>query len=186
MSLSRSPAVDHVSLLYALLEDVHRTRRLRTRYTIRIHPLLKTCFSRLEELSDVLAGLLPLHLPPLPPSERRSFAVVVNKRGQHELLHRGAVIECVVAKVGSGWFVDLEAPDVVVLVEVATRMAGVGIVERWQHFHRFNVRAMAEEGYKEQSTGASTEPLQTVESQKTVQPEGDPAPAPSAAIGNGR
>ena len=146
----RDDAVEHVQLLYSMLDDVSRTHRLYTRYTIRMHPLLRTCFSR---LSDILAALTPILRQRTPAlaadSPPRTFAIVFNKRGQHEQLHRAEVIQAVAKEVGSGWKVDLDEPQLVVLIEVATRMTGVGVVERWGELHKFNVRAMAEEGYKD-------------------------------------
>ena len=159
---SRDEAVDHVQLLYSMLDDVTRTHRLYTRYTIRIHPLLSTCFSRLTELMALLTPILRQRTPPLPPdAPPRTFAVVFHKRGHHEQLHRAEVIEAVAKEVGSGWKVNLDEPQVVVLVEVATRMAGVGVVERWGELHKFNVRAMAEEGYKASTPAGGQEPEPT-------------------------
>ena len=168
---SRSASLDHPALLYRMLDDVLTTHRLHTRYTIRIHPLLRTCFSRLEDLTAVLHPLLQQHMPALGAGEGKTFAVVMNKRSANESLQRAEVIEAVVSRVGAGWTVDLDEPDTVVLVEVATRMAGVGILQRWKQLHKFNVRALAEsagKGVEEQKDGsAAAAPEPKVSAKKT-------------------
>ena len=147
---SRHRSLDHSALLLRMLDELAATRRLHTRYTVRVHPLLRTCFARLPDVEAALAPLLATHLPPLPEGGGgRTFAVVLNKRSSNEALQRAAVIEAVVTRVGRGWTVDLERPDVVVLVEVATRMAGVGILHRWHELCKYNVRAMAESSAEE-------------------------------------
>ena len=168
---SRDSAVDHIQLLYTMLTDLTHTRQLHTRYTIRMHPLHRTCFSRPDDLYDIaqplLASLLPA-LPTLPtphadsptqpPSARhRTFSIQLNKRGNHSLFDRNEVIGKLASLWQPGWTVDLEQPALVCLVEVCGRMAGIGLVERWQEFQKFNVRAMGEAVYRDAQGGGKSE-----------------------------
>ena len=159
---SRDAAVDHVQLLYRMLAELTHTRRLHTRYTIRVHPLHRTCFSRPDDLyaiaGPLLASLLPA-LPTAPPAGgRRTFSVQLNRRGNNALFERDAVIGRLASMWERGWKVDLDAPSVVCVVEVCGRMAGLGLVERWSEFQKFNVRALGEAVYRDgQSAGEQGE-----------------------------
>ena len=155
---SRDAAVDHVQLLYRMLAELTASRRLHTRYTIRMHPLHRTCFSRPDDLyaiaQPLLASLLPA-LPTTPPTAgRRTFSVQLNRRGNNALFERDAVIGRLASMWERGWKVDLDAPSVVCVVEVCGRMAGLGLVERWSEFQKFNVRTLGEAVYRDgQSAG---------------------------------
>ena len=160
---SRSAAIDHLQLLYRMLADITITKRLHTRYTIRIHPLHRTCFSRPEDLYATATPLLAQLLPTLPTPQptataqqqqqptaaERTFSIQLNKRGSHALFDRDAVIKQLASQWVKGWSVDLDEPAVVCVVEVCGRMAGIGVVERWQEFRKFNVRALGESVYRD-------------------------------------
>ena len=161
---SRDTAVDHIRLLYRMLTELTATKRLHTRYTIRMHPLHRTCFSRSDDLyaiaQPLLASLLPaLPTPPPQPQSQphaahRTFSIQLNKRGNHALFERNEVIGKLASMWERGWTVDLDSPSVVCIVEVCGRMAGVGLVERWHEFQKFNVRALGEAVYRDgQSVG---------------------------------
>ena len=157
---SRDAAVDHLQLLYRMLADITATKRLHTRYTIRIHPLHKTCFSRPEDLyttaQPLLSALLPaLPTPPQPsqPAPSRTFSIQLTKRGNHAQFDRDDTIRQLAGMWERGWVVDLDGASVVCVVEVCGRMAGVGLVERWKEFMKFNVRALGEAVYRDGEEG---------------------------------
>jgi hypothetical protein len=110
----------------------------------------------------------------------------MNKRTCNDALQRADVIEAVVSRVGAGWTVDLDEPQVVVLVEVATRMAGVGILQRWQELHKFNVRALAESGgveeVKDGSSAAASSPAQEAAKQAKAVRAAKKALTPAAKV----
>ena len=157
---SRDTAVDHLQLLYSMLADIAATKRLHTRYTIRMHPLHRTCFSRPDDLYTTAQPILATLLPtlPTPPTTtpagpataaHRTFSIQLNKRGSNAQFDRNEVITKLASMWERGWTVDLDEPAVVCLVEVCGRMAGIGVVERWQEFHKFNVRALGEVVYRD-------------------------------------
>ena len=164
---SRHTAVDHIALLYRMMTDITSTKRLYTRYTIRIHPLHRTCFSRPDDLYAIAQPLLASLLPALPtrqqpqqptqPATPRTFSIQLNKRGNHALFDRNNVITKLASMWERGWTVDLDEPSVVCVVEVCGRMAGIGLVERWHEFNKFNVRALGEEVYRNGQSGEKIE-----------------------------
>ena len=176
---SRDAAVDHLQLFYTVLTDLTVTKRLHTRYTIRMHPLHRTCFSRPDDLyaiaQPIFDTLLPnLPTPPQPPlsdtAARRTFSIQLNKRGNHALFDRNEVISKLASHWQRGWTVDLDEPAVVCVVEVCGRMAGIGLVERWQEFQKFNVRALGEAVYRD---GASAGDSETATTEKAVGAENE-------------
>ena len=127
-----------------MLSDLLLTGRLRTRCTIRMHPLHRTAFSHMPDFLSLLSSTLAPFLSSLPAST--TYAVVLNRRGHHSVMQRDPIIAAVGAEVGGRWRVDLDRPQLVVLVEVITRMCGVGVIEDgWQEMRQCNVRAIGDE-----------------------------------------
>lgn len=144
---SRDATIDVVILVQSMLHDIRLSQRLQTRYSIRIEVMHRTCFARMNELMNIAQTVIDQHFNIHQYSSPPAYAIIFNKRGQNETMERMTVIEKVAAIVGQRGTVDLTSPHIVIIIQVATRMSAVGIVNQWKELCKYNIRVLADEVY---------------------------------------
>ncbi|KAG1744043.1 uncharacterized protein EDB91DRAFT_1236597 [Suillus paluster] len=138
--MSCKPPVDPVKLVMKHVENVQRTGVTRTKYTHRLIPVSGSCVANLPELHSLCRRTIA------------AFCAQENSEGQykvelrvrnHNTLTRMEIIQEVAKCMPSNYIVDLDNPEVFVLVEVFKSVFGVSVVEDYYRFQKFNVMELA-------------------------------------------
>jgi tRNA acetyltransferase TAN1 len=143
--MSCKPPVDPVKLVMKHVENVQETGVTRTKYTHRLTPVSGTCVANLPELHSLCRRTVTAYCAQENGEESpnaRKYKVELRVRN-HNTLTRMEIIQEVAKCMPSNYTVDLDDPDVFVLVEVFKSTFGVSIVEDYYRFQKFNVMELA-------------------------------------------
>ncbi|KIK36540.1 hypothetical protein CY34DRAFT_811230 [Suillus luteus UH-Slu-Lm8-n1] len=154
--ISCKPPVDPVQLILQHIKNVHETGVTRTKYTHRLTPVSGTCVANLPELHSLcrrtVAEYCARHNHNNSESDgdgdgdgsprARKYKIELRIRN-HNTLTRMEIIQEVARCMPAGYIVDLDDPEVFVLVEVFKSTFGMSIVEDYYRFQKFNVMELA-------------------------------------------
>ena len=145
-----------------MMRSLAASRRMCTRYSVKVEPIERTCFSKLDELKALSAKIIGAFFDKL--TSPTTYAVELIRRGHNSQLERDTVVHMIAALVprGRGHTVDLKKPRVTILVQIATRLAGIAVIDEYAAMHKFNIRAIGEG--RQTLTETTTPPLQTLPS----------------------
>ncbi|KAG1831928.1 hypothetical protein DFJ58DRAFT_823653 [Suillus subalutaceus] len=143
--MSCKPPVDPVKLVMKHVENVQETGVTRTKYTHRLTPVSGTCVANLPEIHSLCRRTVTAYCAQENTEgspKARKYKVELRVRN-HNTLTRMEIIQEVAKCMPSNYTVDLDDPDVFVLVEVFKSTFGVSIVEDYYRFQKFNVMELA-------------------------------------------
>ncbi|KAG1775287.1 hypothetical protein EV702DRAFT_455289 [Suillus placidus] len=143
--ISCKPPVDPVKLVMKHVDNVQKTGVTRTKYTHRLTPVSGTCVANLPELHSLCRRTVAAYCAQENSEgspRARKYKVELRVRN-HNTLTRMEIIQEVAKCMPSNYTVDLDNPDVFVLVEVFKSTFGVSIVEDYYRFQKFNVMELA-------------------------------------------
>jgi len=137
------PRVDPVHLVKAMLTDIKDSHsNLRTRFSARLQPVATTCFSSQEELVQVAKPLIDKAFAEF--SKDKSYAIEFKRHGQNKQMDRMQCINAVAKLVPEGFKVNLNAPDIVICIDIIRRFTTLSIVTQYQELKKFSIRGMAD------------------------------------------
>lgn len=143
--MSCKPPVDPVQLVMKHVENVQETGVTRTKYTHRLTPVSGTCVANLPEIHSLCRRTVTAYCAQENSEgspRARKYKIELRVRN-HNTLTRMDIIQEVAKCMPSNYTVDLDDPDVFVLVEVFKSTFGVSIVEDYYRFQKFNVMELA-------------------------------------------
>ncbi|KAH0833060.1 F-actin capping protein [Lanmaoa asiatica] len=164
--ISCRPPIDPVKLIVTHAEDVRKTGAARTKYGYRRsmdHPITSLTRSRYTHRLIPVSGSCVANLPEIHSLCRRIFASFFAETDRstetpqihkykielrvrnHNTLTRMSIIEEIAKCMPENYVVDLDNPDVFVLVEVFKSVCGVSILRDYYRLHKFNVMTLANE-----------------------------------------
>ncbi|KAF8910554.1 hypothetical protein CPB84DRAFT_1763965 [Gymnopilus junonius] len=136
----KSP-VDPVELVVKYIKSVQETGVTHTRYVHRLVPVSGTCIANLPEIQalckKVLKDFFDKHS-----NVTYKYKIELRVRN-HTTIPRPTLIQNIAQCVPEGHTVDLENPQIFVLVEVFKSICGVSVVEDYYQLHKFNVAEIA-------------------------------------------
>jgi len=136
----KSP-IDPVKLVATHVENVQKTGVTRTRYTHRLIPVSDTCLANIPEMKSLCRRIFALFFAK-DTEKKYSYKIDLRVRN-HNTLPRPTIIQEVASCVPEGHTVDLENPEVFILVEVFKSVCGISIVQDYYRFQKFNVMEIA-------------------------------------------
>ncbi|KIK16105.1 hypothetical protein PISMIDRAFT_30940 [Pisolithus microcarpus 441] len=145
--ISCEPPVDPVRLVTTHVQNVQQTGITKTRYTHRLTPVSGTCFAGLPEIHSLCRHVFPRFFAEnggSDPPRTHKYKIELRIRN-HSTLTRMEVIQEVAKCVPESYMVDLDDPEVFVLVEVFKNVCGVSILKDFYRLQKFNVMALANE-----------------------------------------
>ncbi|KAG2067483.1 hypothetical protein BDR04DRAFT_1105010 [Suillus decipiens] len=144
--ISCKPPVDPVKLVMQHVDNVQKTGITRTKYTHRLTPVSGTCVANLPELHSLCRRTVTAYCAQENTDSgsprARKYKVELRVRN-HNTLTRMEIIQEVAKCMPPNYTVDLDNPDVFVLVEVFKSTFGMSIVENYYRFQKFNVMELA-------------------------------------------
>ncbi|KAI0346523.1 hypothetical protein BDW22DRAFT_1352636 [Trametopsis cervina] len=147
----KSP-VDPLALVVKHVETVLETGVTKTRYAQRLTPVSGTCVTNIQEIKTLCARLLEPHFADAAAGPKFSYKIELRMRN-HNTLTRQTIIEELAKCVPAEHKVNLENPEVFILVEIFKSVCGIGIVKDYYKLQKFNVMEIAksnEAGDKEE------------------------------------
>jgi tRNA acetyltransferase TAN1 len=127
--------VDPVKLVETILNDLQTKQQYRTRHVNRILPLSIVCHATLLDIAKTTKQLMDTMKP------EETFALMPRIRFT-ESISRNVLIDHVAKQVTNK--VDLESPDVVVILEIFKNVCGVGLVRDYYKLKKFNLYELVE------------------------------------------
>lgn len=128
--------MDPVRLVAQHVENVISSGVTRTRYTHRLTPVSASCPTNLQEIQSLFTRLLTPLLSE--ESESRTYKIELRIRN-HSTLKRPVVLQELAKCVPEKHKVNLENPEVFVLVEMFKSVCGISVVEDYYRLQKFNV-----------------------------------------------
>jgi tRNA(Ser,Leu) C12 N-acetylase TAN1 len=133
------PPWDPIGTVRHIVSDLEKNSKtvLSSRFVTRMIPIQATCFASVEELRSTSQALIKKYLPPA----TKTFAISA-KRRMCDNITRGQIIDTVAQLVLDEipeCKVQLENPEVTVVVEICKTMCGVSVVQRCEEFRNFNL-----------------------------------------------
>ncbi|KAG1745555.1 hypothetical protein EDD22DRAFT_744870, partial [Suillus occidentalis] len=147
--ISCKPPVDPVKLVLQHIKNVHETGVTRTKYTHRLTPVSGTCLANLPELHSLCRRTVAEYCARRQnyndndnnnsggdtSPQTRKYKIELRIRN-HNSLTRMEIIQEVAGCMPEGYVVDLDEPEVFVLVEVFKSTFGMSIVEDYYRFQK--------------------------------------------------
>ncbi|KAJ3078721.1 THUMP domain-containing protein 1, partial [Quaeritorhiza haematococci] len=116
-----SPPINPVQLLSHILTDLSQKQSIKqtkkTRYTLRLHPIQETCYANMKDILEMAGRILKPWFHDGEKSEGVKYAIVPKIRN-NDKIDRKELIDAIAAEVGTKHKVDLEKPDLCIIVEV--------------------------------------------------------------------
>ncbi|GAB5356241.1 hypothetical protein AAMO2058_000274000 [Amorphochlora amoebiformis] len=132
-----------------LMRHTLTTKHQETRFTHKILPMSHTCLSSMENLKKIAREAIDQFFAPEKETAKKAetknstFAVMYKTRGsKNQKMDRMDVINAVVDCMPEGFSVNLDNPDVSVLVQVIGRLTGVAVVAGFNSLSGFNIRTL--------------------------------------------
>jgi tRNA(Ser,Leu) C12 N-acetylase TAN1 len=133
------PPWDPIETVRHIMSDLEKNSKtvLSSRFVTRMIPIQATCFASVEELRSTSQALIKKYLPPA----TKSFAIEA-KRRMCDNITRGQIIDTVAQLVLDAipeCKVQLENPEVTIVVEICKSMCGISVIQRCAEFRNFNL-----------------------------------------------
>ncbi|PPQ91724.1 hypothetical protein CVT25_012865 [Psilocybe cyanescens] len=161
--ISCKPPVDPVELVVKYIQSVQESGITRTRYVHRLVPVSGSCVANLPEIQSLCRKVFKDFFDKHPDTSFK-FKIELRVRN-HTTIPRPVLIQSVAQCVPEGHSVDLQDPQIFLLVEVFKSICGVSVVEDYYQLHKFNVTEIAkrndqpqEESRISSSAGKPVEP----------------------------
>ena len=111
--------MDPVDVCADCLKEVRDTGRTKTKYLVRLTPVLATCYAKYEDIAKAVQPLLDKYLGES--TEATSYCIVYKKRSNDEI-DRLELIKKIADKVDKKHTVDLTMPKKTILIDVMTNV----------------------------------------------------------------
>ncbi|KAF9223739.1 hypothetical protein BS17DRAFT_672848, partial [Gyrodon lividus] len=145
--ISCRPPVDPVKLIVTHAENVQKTGVTRTKYTHRLIPVSGSCVANLPEIHSACRRTFApffAHDEGTDPPQTHKYKIELRIRN-HSTLTRMDIIEEVAKCMPDNYTVDLDDPEVFVLVEVFKSVCGVSVLRDYYKLQKFNVMTLSNE-----------------------------------------
>ncbi|KAJ7932680.1 hypothetical protein B0H13DRAFT_1592930 [Mycena leptocephala] len=150
--ISCKPPIDPVKLVMKHVHDVEATGLTHTRYSLRFSPVVASCVTNLPEIQTLCRTVLE---PFFGESVDQKFKYKIELRiRNHTTLSRLALIEAIAQCVPEGHIVDLDDPELFIIVEVFKSICGVSVVRDYYKLQKFNVVEIANTHASENPTAS--------------------------------
>lgn len=128
-----------------VVKQVKATGHTKTKYAVRMTPVLASSYASIDNISKAVEPLLSEYLGA--GAEATSYSIVFKKRSND--LNRVELIDKVAGMVDKKHKVDLTTPKICLLVDVLTNNCLLGIAYDYFGLRKFNIQELAGIGIKE-------------------------------------
>ncbi|CAI6363227.1 unnamed protein product [Macrosiphum euphorbiae] len=128
---------DPCELMYKILEDIERTKVQKTKFLLRMLPIMVTCKANITSITSTCAILLPKYFS----TEPTTFAIMFNHRYNNSVPRDKVIDELANQVVSFGQHtVDLSGgAKMTIIVEVVKSVCCLSVVRDYARFCKFNL-----------------------------------------------
>ena len=125
-------------LVENILSDMRETKTQKSRFILRLLPILGTCKAYEKNIEEMASNILSVNLTTLPGS---SYSVLFKTRNNNQVKRDDIfrIIGSVMRSQTQPWTVDLEEPDICVVVEIIRTVCCLGIVTDFYKKKKYNL-----------------------------------------------
>ncbi|KAI0733638.1 hypothetical protein C8Q72DRAFT_812332 [Fomitopsis betulina] len=139
--ISCKPPVDPVELVVKHVQHVMNDGVTQTRFTQRLTPVAATCVANLPEVISLSKRVIVPFFEEDPEKVYR-YKIELRMRN-HNTISKSALIDGLAKAIPERHKVDLDTPEVFILVEIFKSMCGMSVVKDYYQLHKFNVMEIA-------------------------------------------
>ncbi|EKX50890.1 hypothetical protein GUITHDRAFT_161739 [Guillardia theta CCMP2712] len=121
------------------LNEVKQQNHSKTKYAVRITPVLATCYASEECILKAVQPLIDEHLSAQAKETR--YSIVFRKRSNDDV-ERIKIIDKIAQLVDKKHKVDLSSPEVCILVDILTNACCLGIAPDYFSFKKYNIHEL--------------------------------------------
>ncbi|KAJ8391850.1 hypothetical protein AAFF_G00084660 [Aldrovandia affinis] len=150
----RTQHLDPDKLVHHILQDLHTTKKKKSRVILRMLPVSGTCKAFIEDMEKYLESFLE---PWFKTPNQGTFQIVFKARNSSHN-KREEVIKALaglVGKMNPQNKVDLTNPECTIIIEVIKNVCCVSVVRDYMLFRKFNIQEVVKEQNLPQSTEGS-------------------------------
>lgn len=128
---------DPCDLMYKILEDIEKTKVQKTKFLLRMLPILVTCKANITSITSACAIILPKYFS----TEPTTFAIMFNHRYNNSVPRDKVIEELATQVVSLGQHtVDLSGgAKMTIIVEVVKSVCCLSVVRDYGRFCKFNL-----------------------------------------------
>ncbi|GAB2226769.1 hypothetical protein Droror1_Dr00008559 [Drosera rotundifolia] len=123
-----------------IMESAASTRKLMSRFLLRVLPIELTCYSSEEEISKAIKPIIAHHFP-TETEKPIKFAVLYDARANSGI-DRMNIIDAVAKSVPRPHKVDLKDPEKTIVVQIVKTICLIGVVEKYKELAKYNLRQL--------------------------------------------
>lgn len=130
-------------IVSAILTDLVTTKIAKTRFLLRLLPILKTCKANTAEIVDCAGSIFDTYFL----KEPSTFAIIFNRRLNNNVSKDDTIKELaeLITLKNSGNKANLKKPKLAVIVEVIKGICLIGVVENYYEYKKYNLFEMCKE-----------------------------------------
>ncbi|KAI9298207.1 hypothetical protein K502DRAFT_327621 [Neoconidiobolus thromboides FSU 785] len=140
--------VEPVPFIQKLFEKVAETGITKTKHISRILPIMNTCYANIPDIESLAKKLfLPFFHTPDETTGKidpKKFGIVFKKRNCGEI-EKDKVIQSLAAIVGPEHKVDLDNPDLTIVVEIFKSICGISVLTDFNKYKKYNIQLVADQ-----------------------------------------
>jgi len=136
--------VDPVKLVLKQVNDVLNTGITQTRFVQRLTPVSASCMANIEEIKAMCCKTFHTFFDVDNAEQKFSYKIELRFRN-HTDLSRSELIEEIANCVPEGHKVNLDEPEIFILIEVFKSVCGMSVVKDYYKMKKFNVVELARE-----------------------------------------
>ncbi|XP_058799951.1 THUMP domain-containing protein 1 homolog [Phymastichus coffea] len=128
---------DTLKLSTAIIEDIHKNKKQKSRYLLRMLPVQVVCKAYLDDIKSKAEVLFEKYFA----QEPKTFSIVFNRHSNSNL-NRLDVIEDlaqIISKKNPGNKVNLKNPDIAVVIEVVRAVCLISIAPQYFTYKKYNL-----------------------------------------------
>ncbi|CAG8627216.1 6063_t:CDS:2 [Acaulospora morrowiae] len=139
------PSINPVHLVHHILTDLNNSGQKKTRFCKRLIPITKTCYANMNDIEKLSEEVIKPHFYTQDRDQQQKikYAVVPNIRN-NQTVERMELITLIARVVGNYHVVNLDEPDLVIIVEVFKSICGMSVLSDYKKLKRYNVESIFE------------------------------------------
>ncbi|KAI9000250.1 hypothetical protein BC832DRAFT_594101 [Gaertneriomyces semiglobifer] len=137
--------------VYKVLSDLDRNKVKKTRYTMRLHPVERTCRAFMDDIKDLAKKICSPHFH-VENQAPRKWACEAKVRW-NDIIKKDELIKEIADIVGGKHVVDLKSPELTVIIEIFKNICAISVVRGYHELKKYNIEKIYEG--KETQNGTS-------------------------------
>ncbi|KAJ3185246.1 hypothetical protein HDU85_001296 [Gaertneriomyces sp. JEL0708] len=137
--------------VYKVLSDLDRNKVKKTRYTMRLHPVERTCRAFMDDIKDLAKKICSPHFH-VENQTPVKWACEAKVRW-NDIIKKDELIKEIADIVGGRHVVDLKSPELTVIVEIFKNICAISVVRGYHELKKYNIEKIYEG--KEAQNGTS-------------------------------